>query len=196
MATPREIRRLAFQALYQLDARASGTGAPVAGAGSGGGNASGTSVAAAVDEPDAVLAGLLSDPEDAETTAARYTPAEIRKAFLMASAAFADRAAADAFMTEAAPGWPAHRQAAVDRAILRLAHHEMTSGEAHPKIVVNEAVELAKMFSTEKSPSFINGLLDKLLKQVLKQGEGEDAGGDSPEGESALPSDGGESAEG
>lgn len=159
-ATPREIRRLAFQALYQLDARAGG----VATGGAAGG-------AAPADDPEAVLAGLLSDPDDADTTAARYTPAEIRKAFLMASAAFAERAAADAFMTEAAPGWPAHRQAAVDRAILRLAYHEMTVGGTHPKIVVNEAVELAKTFSTEKSPSFVNGLLDKLLKQVLKEGE-------------------------
>lgn len=121
-----------------------------------------------------MLAGLLDDPEDPVSTAARYTPGEIKKAFLIASAAFADRAAADAFMTEAAPTWPAHRQAAVDRSILRLAHWEMTSPEAaevHPKIVVNEAVELAKTFSTEKSPAFINGLLDKLLKQVLKESD-------------------------
>ena len=166
MATPRGIRRLAFQALYQIDAR------------SGGGSAAGAGVkdAAAVtlEDPQAVLAGLLDDPDDPVSTAARYTPGEIKKAFLMASAAFANRAAADAFMTEAAPTWPAHRQAAVDRSILRLAHWEMTSPDAggvHPKIVVNEAVELAKTFSTEKSPSFINGLLDKLLKQVLKEGD-------------------------
>jgi len=42
---------------------------------------------------------------------------------------------------------------------------------AHPKVVVNEAVELAKTFSTEKSPAFVNGLLDKLLKQVWKEEE-------------------------
>jgi N utilization substance protein B len=160
MATPRDIRRLAFQALYQLDARTGATGAAAGGAPAG---------KVIIEDPEAVLAGLMNDPEDAETAAARHTPAEIKKAFLMASAAFADRAAADAFMTEAAPGWPAHRQAAVDRAILRLAHYEMVSGETHPKIAVNEAVELAKTFSTEKSPSFINGLLDKLLKQVLAE---------------------------
>jgi N utilization substance protein B len=55
----------------------------------------------------------------------------------------------------------------VDRAILRLAHFEMTSGKTAPKIVVNEAVELAKRYSTERSPSFINALLDKVLKEVL-----------------------------
>ena len=155
MATPREIRRLAFQALYQLDAR---TGAA--------GDAASGKKPAPIDEPEAVLAGLLTDPEDAETTAARYTAAEIKKAFVMANAAFAHRTEADAFMTEAAPGWPAHRQAAVDRAILRLAHYEMTSGRTEPKVVVNEAVELAKEFSTEKSPAFVNALLDKVLKRL------------------------------
>lgn len=169
-ATPREIRRLAFQTLYQLDAR--GVGQP----------ASGERIATAealTEEAETVLTGLLADADET----ARYSAGEIRKAFLLASAAYADRARADAFMFEAAPGWPAHRQAAVDRAILRLAHHEMVSGAAPPKVAVNEAVELAKEFSTEKSPAFVNGLLDKLLKQVLKepadqppaQGEGADA---------------------
>ena len=167
MATPRDIRRLAFQALYQLDARVGGaTGASAASAPS--------PVEANPEDAAAVLAGLLDDPDDTGTAAAKYTPGEIKKAFLMASGAFSARAAADAFMTEAAPTWPAHRQAAVDRAILRLAHYEMmlpvtSGGGTHPKIVVNEAVELAKDFSTEKSPAFVNGLLDKLLKQVLKE---------------------------
>lgn len=150
MATPREIRRLAFQILYQLDAR-------------GGQDA------------DAVLASMVHDDEELST---EFTDGERKKAFLLATEAFADRKDADAFMEAAAPGWPAHRQAAVDRAILRLAHHEMTSGKTHPKIAVNEAVELAKQFSTEKSPAFVNGLLDKVLKKVLKEGEGdgEDSG--------------------
>lgn len=147
MATPREIRRLAFQILYQLDARG-GAGEEVG-------------------DGQAVLATLAEDEEEA----AKFTDGERKKAFVLASEAYADRAAADAFMTEAAPGWPAHRQAAVDRAILRLAHHEMTSGKTHPKIAVNEAIELAKTFSTEKSPAFVNGLLDKVLKKVLGEEE-------------------------
>jgi hypothetical protein len=51
--------------------------------------------------------------------------------------------------------------------------------------VVNEAVELAKTFSTEKSPAFINGLLDKVLKQVLHQ-RGADGNAEGP-GASELP---------
>lgn len=138
MATPRDIRRLAFQILYQLDAR-------------GG------------DDADAVLASISVDEEET----AKFTEGERKKAFLMATEAFAHRKAADEFLNEAAPSWPVHRLAAVDRSILRLGHFEMTSGKTHPRIVVNEAVELAKAFSTEKSPSFINGLLDKVLKKVL-----------------------------
>lgn len=163
MATPREIRRLAFQILYQLDAR-------------GGGSAEG----------EAILAALSDDDDEAT----KYTDGERKKALLLASAAYADRAAADAFMTEQAPTWPAHRQAAVDRAILRLAHHEMMSGKTHPKIAVNEAVELAKAYSTEKSPAFINGLLDKTLKKVLgDQPEVADASAPPPDGpDAAAPS--------
>lgn len=137
MATPRDIRRLAFQALFQLDAR--GT----------------------VDADD-IRQSLDENPD--------FKPADRDAAFEMASAAFAHRAQADAAMKELAPTWPAHRQAAVDRAILRLAHYEMTRGGVHPKIAVNEAVELAKDFSTDKSPGFVNGLLDKILKQVLAGG--------------------------
>ena len=171
MSTPREIRRLAFQILYQLDARGGDTPAGDAGTA----------------EAQAVLATLTEDDEEA----AKFTDGDRRKAFVLATEAYADRVAADAFMGEAAPGWPAHRQAAVDRAILRLAHHEIVSGKTPPKIAVNEAIELAKAYSTEKSPAFINGLLDKALKKALgeqaqtpeasavTEAEGDGGGGES-----------------
>lgn len=134
MATPREIRRLAFQALYQLDARAGA-------------------------DADQVRVSL--DPAEELTDVDRDRAMEI------ALAAWAVRAGADEEFRALAPAWPVHRQAAVDRAILRLAHFEMTSGRTPPKVAVNEAVELAKEFSTDRSPSFVNGLLDKVLKRVL-----------------------------
>lgn len=133
MATPRDIRRLAFQALFQLDARG---------------------------ENDAEVV------RDSLAAAEGYTDHERRKAFELALAAYAERAAADKEFETLAPTWPAHRQAATDRAILRLSHYEMTSGRTEPVIVVNEAVELAKSFSTDKSPAFVNALLDKVLKRV------------------------------
>ncbi len=110
------------------------------------------------------------DPEAAMESideAADLSEKEIEKAVTLAKAAFEARSISDARMKELAPDWPAHRQAAVDRAILRLAHYEMTATQTPPNVVVNEAVELAKRYSTEKSPSFINALLDKVLKDVL-----------------------------
>ena len=72
----------------------------------------------------------------------------------------------DALVTPLTPEWPIHRQPVVDRSLLRLAYYEMISGRTPPKVVINEAVELAKEFSTEKSPMFINGVLDKLYRQL------------------------------
>ncbi len=135
MGGPREIRRLAFQALFQLDARGA-------------------------DDPAAIMASL-GEPDADETVRA--------KALELAVAAFEKRADADREFQVLAPTWPAHRLAAVDRAILRLAHHEMTSGRTPPKVAVNEAIELAKQFSTEKSPAFVNGLLDKVLKRLAAE---------------------------
>ncbi len=139
MATTRDIRRLAFQMLYQLDARPD-------------------------DAASMVLERALEEDEDDRTD---FDASDRRKAHQLAVNAFENRARADAFTEQTAPGWPSHRQASVDRAILRLAHYEMTVAEVPPKVAVNEAIELAKTYSTDKSPSFINGLLDKLLKQVL-----------------------------
>lgn len=54
--------------------------------------------------------------------------------------------------------------AAIDRAILRLAAYELRQGETPFKVVLDEAVELAKMFSSAEAPPFINGVLDALHK--------------------------------
>lgn len=87
------------------------------------------------------------------------------KAKALARAAWEDRASADATMQSLAPTWPAKRQAAVDRAILRLAHHEIVTGRVAPVIAINEAVELAKEFGTDKSPGFVNALLDRVARR-------------------------------
>lgn len=93
-------------------------------------------------------------------------PIDLDRTAGLVEGAHANRAVADAEFLALAPDWPTHRQAAVDRAILRLAHFEMTSGLTPPRIVVHECVELAKHFSTERSPAFINALLDKVLKRL------------------------------
>lgn len=63
-------------------------------------------------------------------------------------------------------GWELQRQPAVDRNILRLAIYEIQYIESVPNSVsINEAVELAKKFSTEESGKFVNGVLGALVRQ-------------------------------
>ena len=68
-----------------------------------------------------------------------------------------------------AKNWDLHRMAVVDRNILRLAIYEMTHREDIPPIVsINEAVDIAKKFSTEDSGKFVNGILDKVKSELMR----------------------------
>lgn len=81
----------------------------------------------------------------------------------------------DAMITQSAIGWALDRMPKVDLCILRIALYEMQHREDIPHSVsINEAVELAKRYSGEKSPAFINGLLGTLSKQINRTGQGED----------------------
>jgi N utilization substance protein B len=65
--------------------------------------------------------------------------------------------------------WDLRRMATVDRNILRLAAYEMLYREDIPPVVsINEAVDIAKKFSTEESGRFVNGILDKLRTEVMR----------------------------
>lgn len=69
-------------------------------------------------------------------------------------------------ISEQADNWRLERMPAVDRNILRLAVYELLYEEGIPKlVVVDEAIELAKKFSTDQSSRFVNGLLDGILKR-------------------------------
>jgi N utilization substance protein B len=79
-----------------------------------------------------------------------------------------DHERTDATITELATNWKVSRMAAVDRNILRMAITEMTEMPDVPvKVVLNEAIELAKKFSTAESSAFINGILDKFVKNMV-----------------------------
>lgn len=162
MATPRDIRRLAFQALFQFDARGE-------------------------QDAQAVRAAVEALSEEDKAT---FTDREKEKAFELASGAYGGRREADEASRELAPTWPAHRQPAVDRAIIRLAYYEMASGKTSPKIAVNEAVELAKRYSTDRSPAFVNAVLDKALKRFAAAKVGADAVEADQAGESTVEGEG------
>ena len=69
----------------------------------------------------------------------------------------------DEEIAEAAAGWRIERMPVVDRNILRLALYELRSTETPVGVVISEAVELAKTYSTERSGSFVNGILGALV---------------------------------
>lgn len=72
----------------------------------------------------------------------------------------------DRRIEERAQGWRLERLHSVDRNVLRLAIYELLYREdVPPEVVIDEAVELAKKYGTEKSPAFINGILDRILKE-------------------------------
>ena len=62
-------------------------------------------------------------------------------------------------------GWSIDRISKIDLTLLKIAIYEMLEKKIHYKIVVNEVVELAKKYSEEQSPSFINGVLASIIKQ-------------------------------
>lgn len=64
--------------------------------------------------------------------------------------------------------WPLERIALVDRLVMTLAIAEMLMDEAPPKaVILDEAVELAKVYSTDESPKFVNGVLSSIAEIVL-----------------------------
>ncbi|MFM8387189.1 MAG: transcription antitermination factor NusB [Planctomycetia bacterium] len=77
------------------------------------------------------------------------------------------RDALDTRIRQAARNWDLQRMAGVDRSALRIGCYElMHEPEVPMKVAINEAIELGKMFSTESSGAFINGILDRIRKDL------------------------------
>jgi transcription antitermination factor NusB len=73
----------------------------------------------------------------------------------------------DELITASAIKWQLSRLSSVDKSILRLAVYQLKfCKDIPPKVVINEAIELAKKFSTAQSPAFVNGVLDAVLKKI------------------------------
>jgi len=74
----------------------------------------------------------------------------------------------DRSLSEHAQNWRLERMPAVDRNVLRLALYEMTHHpETPPAVVINEALEIVRRFSSEDSVEFVNGILDTIRKTTL-----------------------------
>jgi N utilization substance protein B len=90
----------------------------------------------------------------------------------LASGAIASVERIDGLVGRHAENWRLDRMAVVDRNILRLATFEfLFDAETSKTIVINEAIEIARRFSAQESPQFINGILDSIRKEVESMGE-------------------------
>lgn len=78
----------------------------------------------------------------------------------------------DIEISQSAPQWPIDKLNKIDLAILRLATYEYLFTDTPDKVVVDEAVELAKEFGGESSPPFINGVLGHILKRHSNSKDG------------------------
>jgi N utilization substance protein B len=86
----------------------------------------------------------------------------------------------DAAITRHARNWRLERMAAVDRNVLRLGAWEMLHGGAPPEVAIDEAVELARRFGGERSPAFVNGILDAIAREHCDPGEPSGSGEGAP----------------
>ena len=73
----------------------------------------------------------------------------------------------DDMIEKSAPAWPLDKLNKIDLAILRLATYELKKQNTPPKVIIDEAVELAKEFGSENSGSFVNGVLGDLYKKYV-----------------------------
>lgn len=104
-------------------------------------------------EPSAVLESLPAAPDQFASQLVRGVGA--RKSTI------------DSLVAGASVGWEIERMPVVDRTILRLAVYELLEEPATPvAVVIDEAVELAKQYSTDASGAFVNGVLSRIAQEV------------------------------
>ena len=100
-------------------------------------------------------------------------PGEAEHAFVIAlvKGAIANRAALDERIGDAAKNWRVERMAVLDRLVMQLAVEEMMSHrESPPRVVISEAIELARSYSGEEAAKFVNGVLDGVYRKLKDEG--------------------------
>jgi transcription antitermination protein NusB len=100
-------------------------------------------------------------------------PGEAEHAFVIAlvKGAMQDRDALDERIGDAAKNWRVERMAVLDRLVMRLAVQELMSHrESPPRVVISEAIELARAYSGEEAAKFVNGVLDGVYRKLKEEG--------------------------
>jgi N utilization substance protein B len=72
----------------------------------------------------------------------------------------------DARITAAAEGWTADRLGAVERSALRVAVHELQTGDVPPQVAINEAVAFAKRYASDDGARLVNGILGRIQREA------------------------------
>jgi len=76
----------------------------------------------------------------------------------------------DAVIAAYSTSWPVDRMAPLERTILRLAVWEIESGSTPPEVAIDEAVRLAKRYSTDEAGAFVNGILGAIVREKAQDG--------------------------
>lgn len=109
----------------------------------------------------------VGEPDTSELDTADRAFAET-----LARGVLADSAALDERLAQAARHWRVERMATLDRLVLRMAVHEwLALPETPPRVVINEAIELARAFSGEDAARFVNGVLDGVFRVLKAEGK-------------------------
>ncbi len=106
---------------------------------------------------------LASEQESDEAEVSRTPPDEFMEALVRGTTA--QSSALDKRIGAQSENWRLERMPAVDRNILRMAVYEMTETQTPAPVVIDEALELARQFSTDESAAFVNGVLDAIRRQ-------------------------------
>lgn len=107
-----------------------------------------------------------------EPDAAALDPGDRAFAETLARGVLADTTALDERLGQAARHWRVERMATLDRLVLRMAVHEwLALPETPPRVVINEAIELARAFSGEDAARFVNGVLDGVFRTLKAEGK-------------------------
>ena len=117
--------------------------------------------------PDAIRSHAAIGDDDGIT----LDPASREYAERLARGAWEDKAALDGLIGDAAVNWRVERLAVIDRIILRLGVHELLrEAGTPPRVVIDEAIELARLYSGEEAARFVNGVLDGVFKRLRDEG--------------------------
>jgi N utilization substance protein B len=117
---------------------------------------------------DDAVASFYETLDSEEDEPARTPPDEFMETLVRGTAAKAGEI--DRRIVAKSENWRLERMPAVDRTILRLAVYEMTETDTPAPVIIDEALDLARQFSTDESVAFVNGVLDAIRRQGLEAG--------------------------